>query len=342
MRLATVPLAGDPDHVCALVAAGIADEYLRRDPETRISCDVSGGRGAIFVTGEILTQADFDVSHLIQRLLGQSGVYEPLESFIALEPVSSEQIGRFRQACLEPILVTGYATRESDDFTPSPVYWAKRISQALESRRRHDPDWFWLGAAGKVSVLGQGKRIDEVIVETDHGTHPLDLVRAAIAQEIEEQGLNARLQVNMSGEVHKGGIESCIGRKNSHFFIYGRGLPPIINPAGRDWNAAEVYGVWLARHLALEVLNATQVKAVMTELFFVPGDVMPTKIIARDEHGLDLSKSIKITKDMMAEFILAWRTPGLMSEIVRHGVVGSLSLPWEKSILSTLPGGVLV
>ncbi|MFA6099375.1 MAG: S-adenosylmethionine synthetase N-terminal domain-containing protein [Patescibacteria group bacterium] len=339
MRLATVPLIGDPSHVCDLVAAGIADEYLRRDPETRIECHVSGGRGAIFVTGETLTQADFDVSLLVQRLLGQCGVYDQMEPFIALEPVSSEQIGLFRQACREPALVFGYATRETDEFMPAPLYWSQKIVQALEGRRKHDPDWFWLGASGQVSVLGQGKRIDEVIVEVDHGTHPLDLVRAAIAQEIEEQDLHARLQINVLGESQRGGIESNIGSKKSHLLAYGENLPPIVNPAGRDWHGVEVYGVWLARYIALEVLKSTQAQAVMTELFFLPGDVLPSRITARDERGQDLSEHIKLTKDVMTELLADWRLPGVMVDVARGGAVGSHALPWEKSSLSTLPFG---
>lgn len=332
---------GDPDHICDLVAAGIADEYLRRDPETRIRCNVSGGRGAIFVTGEILTQADFDVSHLVQRLLGQCGVYEQLEPFIALEPVSSDKIGYFRQACPEPTLINGYATRESEDLTPAPIYWARKIAQALEGRRKHDPDWFWLGAPGKVSVSGQGKQLDEVVIEIDHAAQPLDLVRAAISQELEDQGIKIKLQVNILGDFEKGGIESCIGSRRSHLHAYGYGLPPITNPAGLDWHAAEVYGAWYARYLAKEILRTTQAQAVMTELFFKPGDLFPTHVSARDEKGRDLSKQVQISKDGVSKLLDEWRGPGMMNEIVRLGVMGHQSLPWERG-LSTLPVGLLV
>jgi hypothetical protein len=339
MRLATVPLCGDPDQICNSIAAGIADEYLRRDPETRIRCDVSGGRGAIFVTGEILTQADFDVSHLISRLFGQLGVYEAMEPFVALEPVESQRIGHFRQACHEPVSVFGYATRETDLCMPAPVYWAKRIAQALEGRRKHDPDWFWLGPSGQISILGQGKNIQDVVLEIDYGQQPPDLVKAALAQEIEEQGLQAKIQINLVGESK--GIEACVGHKASHLFSYGHNLPPLSNPAGLDWHSAEVYGAWQARRLALEVLDSVQSQAVMVEMLFMPGDVLPSKIMARDERGNDLSKKI-INREKLTEWLVEWRNPGLMSELVKHGPVGSRALPWENSSLSTLPAGLLV
>ncbi len=338
MRIAAVPLTGNPDHICSLIAAGIADEYLRRDPETRIRCHVSGGRGAIFVTGEILTQADFDVSHLVSRLLGQYGVYEPMEPFIALEPVESERIGQYRQACQKPMATMGYATRETDEFMPIPVYWANKIAMALEGRRKHDPDWFWLGTSGSVTAMGQGREIDEIILEIDHGEHPLDLVRSALAGELEEQGLRVRLQINTVGG--SSSIESRVGNQDAQIFAYGRGLPPLANPAGSDWHTAEVYGSWLARRLALEVLGLNQSRAVMVEALFMPGDLLPSKIMARDEKGRDLSGLANAEK--MSEWLADWRKPGLISEAVAHGIVGSHVLPWEKPTLSTLPSGVIV
>ena len=340
MRIAKVPLSGNPDHVCSLVAAGIVDEYLRRDPETRIRCHVSGGRGAIFVTGEILTQADFDVSLLVSRLLGQCGVYEQLEPFIALEPVESERIGQFRQACRETKEVYGYATRETDELVPAPAYWARKIAQAMEGRRKHDPDWFWLGTSGSVTALGQGKGVGEMILEIDNSEHPLDLAREAILNEMEEQGLKAKLQINPVGKSRS--IENSVGSRPGHIFAYGQELPPLTNPAGLDWHASETFGYWLARRLAIEILSESQNQAVMVKLLFMPGDVWPSKVTARDEHGRDLSFRVDLKKSQMEEWLTEWKRPGIIFEAVTHGLVGSHVLPWEKSTLSTLPAGALV
>lgn len=333
MRLARVTLSGHPDRICDLVAAGIADEYLRRDPETRIRCNVSGGRGAIFVTGEILTTADFDVSHLVQRSLGQLGVIELLEPFIALEPVESGQVGRWRQSCTEPTLVTGYATREADSSMPAPMHWAKKLATTLDEKRRIDPDWFWLGAAGTVTVLGEGKDISEVVVEVDHGIQPLELVRHAIAQEFDalDWENKPKLQINLLGELEKQGIETSIGRSPSHVLAYGQGLPFLVNPAGRDWHAVEIYGAWLARYLAKETLRKSEAQAVMVELLYRPGETYPSRILARDEKGRDLSGLARFDREKMMEKIKDWRSPGRMTEATKAGIVGDRHLPWENA-----------
>jgi S-adenosylmethionine synthetase len=333
MRLARVPLAGHPDHVCDLIAAGIADEYLRRDPDTRIRCHVSGGLGAIFVTGEVLTKADFDVSHLVQRLLGQYGIYEAMEPFVALEHVSSEQVRCFRFATTEPLLVTGYATNETESFLPAPMHWAKKLAATLELKRKNDQDWFWLGSSGWVSVLGDGKSLHEITVQVDHGAQPIEIVRGAITLEFEDMGGDkvARLKVNPLGESIRQGIESSIGNSQSIILPYGQNLPMAVNPAGRDWHAADVTGAWLARHAAKKILQATGSQAVMTELVYLPGEDYPAKITARDERGRDVSQNFKWSRETLAEKVAGWRKTGLMSEAVKANLVGDFSLPWERT-----------
>ncbi|MFA6504123.1 MAG: S-adenosylmethionine synthetase N-terminal domain-containing protein [Patescibacteria group bacterium] len=331
MRLARVLLTGHPDNICDLIAAGIADEYLHRDPETRIRCNVSGGRGAIFVTGELLTQADFDVSHLIQRLLGQYGVYESMEPFIALEPVGSERVGVFKQTCVEPIIVNGYATRETDSLLPAPIHWAQKLAQVLDEKRKRDPDWFWLGASGSVSVIGVGNEVTEVAVEVEHGTQPIDQVSLAIADEFFESGWrqDAKVTVNSFGAMEKNNIEVSVGRSPSHIAAYGHGLPILVNPAGRDWHGAEIYGAWLARYIAKNILQKSDAQAVMSELFFAPGDVIPSKISIRDERGRDLSKTLEINREQIMNLLEAWKKQGIMTEVIKSGLVGNSHLPWE-------------
>lgn len=95
MRSALARLPGHPDAVCDLVAETVVDEYLRRDPATRIRLSVAGGRGAIFVSGDVMSTADFDVSAVIRRSIGALGVMADMEPFISLDPVGSEQSALF-------------------------------------------------------------------------------------------------------------------------------------------------------------------------------------------------------------------------------------------------------
>lgn len=339
MRFAKVPLSGNPDRVCDLIAAGIADEYLKRDPETRIVCQVSGGKGAVFVTGEVLSRADFDVARWVQRLLGKHGIYEQTESFIALESVASENVGRFRSSCFEPFMAVGYATRETESGLPKPMDVARAIARLLESRRRQDQEWFWLGTAGYVSVMAEGEALSGVNIEIEHGSMELttakEKIQALIAAEI---GLELKLSLNPMGVAERQGFGGRIGRSGSVLFPYGYNLPSMPNPAGRDWHSAEVYGQWMARDLAKWALDSGA-KASMSELLFCPGDVVPSRVLVRDERGRVLINGPEEAKKSF-ERIQASRKAGMMEEIVADMVFNPGHSAWERqdSALSTSPG----
>src|SRR5512147_2353597 len=103
MQTATSRLSGHPDHACDLVAEAIVDEYLRRDPTSRVRLSVSGGRGVLFIAGDVCSQADFDVSAIVKRTVGSLGVTDDLEAFVSLEPVPSERVSAFKLSTESPI-----------------------------------------------------------------------------------------------------------------------------------------------------------------------------------------------------------------------------------------------
>ena len=52
---------GHPDKVCDQISGAILKECVKQDPHTRAGIEVCGGKGKIFVTGEITTKAKYDV-----------------------------------------------------------------------------------------------------------------------------------------------------------------------------------------------------------------------------------------------------------------------------------------
>lgn len=332
MRFARVSLSGNPDRICDLIASGIADEYLKRDPDSRIVCQVSGGKGAVFVTGEVLSQADFDVARLVQRLLGKHGIYEQTESFIALETVASENVGRFRTSCVEPAVVAGYATKETPSALPKPLHLAVSIAKALEQKRKQDPDWFWLGTTGYVSVMGQADKLTDVVIEIESGTELVAAksnIQSLLSKQFTEEQM--KVTVNALGRVEKQGLNGRIGRSGTDFHAYGFGLPSGINIAGRDWHSVEVYGQWLARGLAKRALERSDAQAVLAELSFMPGDELPSRIAVRDERGRPIGGSEDL-KRAVCEKLAAWRQPGVMERAVSGLMFSEPDLPWEVSV----------
>lgn len=332
MQYASQALSGEPNKLCDIIATGIVEEYLKRDPDSYVRCHVSGGHGVLFVTGELVSSADFDVSALVRRLLGKYGIHEGIEPFISLEPVVSERVRFVHVGCGQPTVVTGYATQETDAFVPTPVFIARQVAEQLEMKRLQDPDWFWMGFSGSVAVVQDGKDLNTIIVQIDHGMQDLGSVRQAIQQEVEALNLppSVRIVINPLGAQDQNTLKYAVGRSGVLTLPYGSALPSSANIAGLDWHQVDVVGQMLARHSALKLLECKDAKAVFVRLYYEPGEEVPSRIWARDERGRHLEDQLKVDDLHLVKSTESWLKPGILTEAVMHGTVGSRKLPWDR------------
>ena len=64
---------GHPDKVCDQISSAILDACLRQDSRARAGIEVVGGKGKIFITGEITTKAQFNAKAIAKRVLSDVG-----------------------------------------------------------------------------------------------------------------------------------------------------------------------------------------------------------------------------------------------------------------------------
>jgi len=329
MRSALARLPGHPDAVCDLVAETVVDEYLRRDPSTRIRLSVSGGRGALFVSGDVKSTADFDVSAVIRRSIGALGVMADMEPFISLDPVGSEQNALFLKGSGRPVTVYGYATSESDELMPTPVSVARRIVKHLEELRSHDENWFWLGADGEVLVQAAGRAPLRASLLVEQGTKPLADVRADICRVVTSIAHNATVETNVLGSNDTRGLAHLMGASGREMSTYGLAMPAVIGCIGTDPRDPHKAGAWLAR-AAARSLVIRGAKAVMVQCVYDPGERVPSHLRVRDEHGKDLSALVPPADLSIDRVMSEWWRPGLGVEAARWGFAGEAGLPWES------------
>jgi S-adenosylmethionine synthetase len=312
------------------VAESIVDEYLRRDPETRISVSVAGGRGALFVAGDVRSQADFDVAALVRRVLGNVGVMADMEPFVSLEQVGPEQAPLFTAGNELPVTVMGYATAETTEYIPQPLAFARRIARRLEELRQSDEAWFWLGADGEVVVTDEGRGTSpKISVQVEHGTKPLAEVRMAVEGIVQGIASGARVKTNELGPSEVRGLANLMGASGRDALPYGDLLPGSGRMVGVDIRRAEKAGAWLARGAARRLVSSGA-KAAMVSATYQPGDDLPSAITARDERGTDLSSNLSKNFFSLKRVSSAWLRPSLNADAARWGFVGEAGLPWEE------------
>lgn len=329
MRSAKMKLPGHPDKACDLVAEAIVDEYLKRDPDSRLQLQVSGGRGALFVNGDVMSTADFDVAALIQRTLGAAGSLQPLEPFVALEQTPPDAAGRNLGGSALPVMAIGYACDETPELLPKPLYLARRIAKALEDKRQGDESWFWLGADGEVAVMADGTEPDAVSVQIEHGSESLEAARLKVEELVKEYAKGARIRVNEFGPCETRGLSGLSGSSGRGHSAYGLPLPAIDVRIGCDIRHPGKAGAWLARAAAADLVRSGQARAVLVNLKYLPGEVRPAAVSARDEKGRDVSAAIDRAALALDRVTKDWWRPGLNAEAARWGFAGEAGLPWE-------------
>ncbi|MBU1349058.1 hypothetical protein KJ781_03245 [Patescibacteria group bacterium] len=328
MRSATVRLPGHPDHACDLVAEAIVGEFVRRDPASRLRVGVVGGRGVMFVSGDVASTADFDISALVKRTLGSLGVTDEVEPFISIEPVDAALVAPFRQHAHAAVTAIGYATSETPEGVPSVVSAARRIAKALDAKRTGDPEWFWFGPDAEVTAFGDGARIARVVATIEHGAEPLADVRRKIEEEIRSVADGASVLVNPAGACERRGLAARSGASGRLPAAYGS-LIPQTSHVGLDPSSAEKAGAWLCREAARTLL-VDDIRAVQVRATYLPGDVKPSSVVARDEKGNDLTSRLALDTLSLDRVMGTWWRPGLDMDAHRWGFAGEPGMPWES------------
>ena len=66
---------GHPDKVCDQISDALLDAYLGQDKNSRCGIEVMGGKGKIFITGEVTSKAKVDIVTVTKRVLKDIGSY---------------------------------------------------------------------------------------------------------------------------------------------------------------------------------------------------------------------------------------------------------------------------
>lgn len=283
MAFAFVRGPGHPDQACDRVARALVDEYAKRDAESRGDIRVMGGHGALFVSGEVRSMADFDVGSAAKSVLASLDPSLSLEPFVTLERMESLPV----RGAAEPISVFGYATDETPERLPLVAAQTRRIADELERLRREDPDWYWCGADYEVGVLlEKGKALATVRV-SHVPSIALDDVRMRTSSALTRVFPECEWRINPTGSDARGGLSGRIG--SSRVTVpggeYGSALPQ--NPSGAGWHPMHPLnrGVELARRCALELVQAGACHAAWVELVYLPDEVLPMSVRVRTEKG---------------------------------------------------------
>lgn len=173
---------GHPDKVSDQISDAVLDAVLAEDPYGRVACEVLVTTGICVVAGEITTKTYVDVPKVAREVIKDIGYFDAAFGFDCktcgvLNTIQSQSpdiaMGVDTGGAGDQGMMFGYACDETPELMPLPIMMAHRLGQRLSELRRSGK-LPYVRPDGKTQVSveyvdGQPKRIDAVVISTQHG-----------------------------------------------------------------------------------------------------------------------------------------------------------------------------
>ena len=290
---------GHPDKVCDQISAAILDECLRQDEASRCGIETMGGKGKIFITGEVTTKAVFDVKEIARRVLRDIGYrddYEIIDNIgrqsadIALG-TNDEIAGAGDQG-----MMFGYACNDTKEYLPKAMVILQALARKYDELVHSHVDLYPDGKAQITGVYDDDFNIVSIkdftisYNNSEKNRQETDQILRDIADGLCERfGLKVeRYLINPTGRFEIGGFEGdagLTGRKivvdaYQSFANVGGGC---MN--GKDPTKVDLSGAYMARRYAKELLEKYDLKWCEVQLSYAIGLRRPLAIYIDSDKG---------------------------------------------------------
>ncbi len=145
---------GHPDKVCDQISDALLDEYMKGDKNSRCGVEVCGGKGKIFITGEVTSKVKVDIEKTVKWVLkdaGYSDNYEIINNLgvqskdIALG--TNDEVG----GAGDQGIMFGYAINDNSNYLPTSMVILQKLSKEYDNLRKIDSRFM---SDGKAQITG--------------------------------------------------------------------------------------------------------------------------------------------------------------------------------------------
>ena len=291
---------GHPDKVCDQISGALLDAYLKGDKNTRAGIEVVGGKGKIFITGEVTSKAKVDVEVVTRRVLKNCGYEKAVEEYGIINNLGVQSgdiaIGVDTGGAGDNGMMFGYACADTKEMLPTAMVILQKFAQEYDKLRLKDKR---LKSDGKAQITGEYdkdfnlKRIMTFTIcyqNTEKERAVTDELLKSMATKIAGK-YNIKIEnflINPTGRFEIGDFESdagLTGRKivvdaYQSFANVGGGC---MN--GKDPSKVDISGAHKARELAKEILKKHKLRWCEVQLSYAIGQARPLAIYIDSSAG---------------------------------------------------------
>jgi S-adenosylmethionine synthetase len=293
---------GHPDKVSDQISDAVLDAVLAEDPNGRVACEVLVTTGICVVAGEITTKTYVDVPKLAREVIKDIGYTDAAFGFDSktcgvLNTIQSQSpdiaMGVDTGGAGDQGLMFGYACDETPELMPLPIMMAHRLVRRLsELRRSGKLPYLRPDGKSQVSVEyvdGRPKRIDAVVVSTQHGEDvSTEQLRADIKKHVIETVVPANMadsgtayHINPTGRFVIGGPHGDTGLTGRKIIVDtygGMGRHGGGAFSGKDPTKVDRSACYMARYVAKNLVAAGLASRCEVQLAYAIGVAEPVSV----------------------------------------------------------------
>jgi S-adenosylmethionine synthetase len=330
---------GHPDKIADQISDAILDACLEEDAYSRVACETLTATGLVVIAGEITTKTYVDFQKVVRGVVQSIGYDNALYGFdsntCAVISSINKQSGDIAMGvdtggAGDQGMMFGYATNENDDYMPTPIDLAHKLTLRL-SQVRKNGQLPYLRPDGKSQVTVEygpdhkPRRVEAVVISTQHAeavdneTLRADIIKHVIQATIPAHLLDAdtKYHINPTGRFVIGGPmgdTGLTGRKIIVDTYGGMGRHGGGAFSGKDPTKVDRSACYMARYIAKNIVAAGLAERCEVQLAYAIGVAEPVSVLV-DCFGTGKISETKLEELVRANFQL---TP--------KGIIESLKL----------------
>ncbi len=297
---------GHPDKVADQVSDAVLDAIIARDPHARVAVETMVKTGMAIVAGELTTSCYVDLEEIVRNVIinigydnsdiGFDGATCAVLNGIGKQSVDINQgVDRSKpedQGAGDQGLMFGYATNETPNLMPAPVYYAHLlVERQAELRKNGTLPWLRPDAKSQVTINyeGDSPKIDAVVLSTQHDPSiSLEDLREAVLENIIKPVLPSEwlhadtlYHINPTGNFVIGGPVGDAGLTGRKIIVdtYG-GMARHGGGAfsGKDPSKVDRSAAYMGRYVAKNIVAAELAERCEIQVSYAIGVAEPTSI----------------------------------------------------------------
>lgn len=315
---------GHPDKIADQISDALIDYFLAYDSNSKVACETLVTTGQVILAGEVKSEAYLDVQKISREVINKIGYSKDeymfsgnscgvLSAIHEQSPDINQGVDRVavdadfetranNQGAGDQGMMFGYATNETENYMPLPIYLAHELMKELAALRRENNEIKYLRPDAKSQVTIEYSndhkpvKIDTIVISTQHDEFDTDeemlkkirkdIVQILIPRVIaklkpEIQKLftsDIKYQINPTGKFVIGGPHGDTGLTGRKIIVDtygGKGAHGGGAFSGKDPSKVDRSAAYATRHIAKNMVAAGIADEVLVQVSYAIGVAEP-------------------------------------------------------------------